>query len=960
MASPYTTRSRLLTGCIFLLIAAIGLISWLGRCHPMANDQDESVVAKSAHLHDESVIGAARANSIEGSDIRQSRANGSGHNELLRGGAAAHRPPPNDARWVDLLIVEKSTGAPQPNALVRWYDDDAKQRFLGEQWYHNSRGEAADDIEYRYFFEDDRWGGYADARMSTELYEDQVADASGWRTRADANGRARVTLGQRYTTVAVENGALYGVIEIRDNTIPPAGGYRVELIPDIALTLRVVDEKGAPCSGVPVGLQEFNYEHRRHRYDNDYASHAVTNEMGLATIPHLQTLCVDSDFGTGASANVTDSSGAKRMAWHARILLFGSRDMGVAFDPAAPPRQPIVLLLPPTGSLRVRAECGGRFAGNSECAQLEVQFGWDRDLPVRDYQTARFDNDGWARFPLVPLGLNIRVYTECFGSISKHCAGPTVRGQEVEVVMSYRDTIVMAGTLLSPDRAPMRNVRINVRSLIDRNPGSDSSSHSTENVTATDSDGRFAISLGAADEPIFVEQLLIDLIDAPARPQGYALRGRMLQAGQYELGEVILEDLPLLVAGEVRADKGPFVGEASVSVERLMPPEGDDQEAEWVHSGLLNWYAREAKGGRFEMYGRYEPGMYRLQVHAQHIMPHNPIPFRLGEKDLRVDLRLACKIAASALLPANSPEDQVRFLLVPSDANAMRPPAEVSDDSMTDVARERHGFITVDANGRTDVQWDGLLPGTYSLRIESWMQGQVLASIPGVVVPPPATPDSRLADIDLRHKLRVVEVAVRGPDGAKLRSYDGKFFATSSHGKAWGETQASSESRLVMPTGPYEVLVCMIGYRPMPLRGDSPRAEVRVEPWPTVAVCFPNLPTLPNRASVRVRLHGPDVVDKPMCDIRYLRPKYQAVDVEKGVAHVPIGDGPHRLTVLLYTDYVFLNGAIVRDRKESDVGVTSEPVTLWPGQATVEVMVPEDNWRKAIESSAKKDSEAGF
>ena len=951
VSTPPPTQKALLAALVLLFVAAIGITLLQGDGEPLRGDDAAAATAARANAAEAADGGFRRSDADGPTDASASGAAGSERAAALGDDMGSGRPLPEDARWVELLVVDKATGTPQPDALVHWYDDSAFE-FASR----NQNGEGED--------EDDNWN---EALQSLFRYGERVAGAAGWRTRADADGKARVTLGKEWTKVVVTHGGLYGELNLRDNSVPPAGGYRVELVPDVAITVRVVDDRGEPCAEFPVGLAAFDAANSDTVLSVSDVALAFTDAKGLATIPHLQSRCTTDSEATGSvfssrrwgwgRGRAPDGTTPPKPVWHVRALLVGWRDKGVAFDPAAPPTEPVELRLPPTGKLRVRAESGGKPVTDFRMAYANRSQGEHEEWNPLDRGTqAKPEADGWARFSHVALGLRFKLYADAEGGMRGVNAGPTAPGQEVDAVLrSADDRIFIAGRLLTPERTPARNVRISVRAV-----GEDLWMHE---VAKTDDEGRFHVNLGSADEPQMAQKLWIDTVVKDGLPQRGEVPGRALRNGREELGDVVLGDAPLLVAGVVLGDGKPLAGEADLVVERQLPPREGQREGDW--QWIDGQYAHKGKDGRFVVRGPAEPGVYRLNVGSERALPHDPIPFRLGADDLKVDLRLGGKLAASALLPPKTPAEQVRFTLVPSKPSGpqSRPMSDNGPNSLLlpgsssgdgGQSGEHRANVEVDAQGRADARWDTLPPDTYTLRVELWMQGLELASIPGVVVPPPATPDPRLVDIDLRTAVRVVQLAIRGADGKPPAECYGATFVTNNARGDWrGEQLWDADVDLLLAPGPYELLVCVQGHRPLPVRGDGPRVEARIEAWPQVTVRLANPPKLPEGATVRAWLVGPTMPPAKYETAwhngdrsEHLQANGEMAPFENGVLRLPIADGLHTLHLGVYND----NGG-------HEIALTP-PVTVLPSQTEIAVTVPDAEWQKAITGLPKNEADS--
>lgn len=844
--------------------------------------------------------------------------------------ATPTRPLPADARWVEVLVVDKATGAPAPGAQVHWHDDSAVAYL------------EADDAE--------RW---SDAMLALFRNPEHVASKAGWRVRADGAGKARVTIGKSFTIVGASLGATYGTLQIRGDEAPPAGGYRLELEPDSALSVRVVDDGGRPCAGIGIGLLATTVG----KPDVAVAFStplAFCDADGRATLTRLLLRCrVDTVLGTPTSwgPNVEAVDSAARLVWRVRAILPGSRDMGVAFDPTTPPTEPLQLRLPPTGRMTVRAELGGAPVKSMRRASIQHVLTEDEN-PNAERTQAIADAAGVARFPFVALGARFWVTGDANGGMEQTVDGPTLRGQDVEVVLrSPADAAVVAGRLLDAGRQPMRHCKISLHAL-----GNDLRLHAT---ARTDGDGGFVVNLGAVQQPTPAATLWIETLGPNAMPKRAELRERTVRSGREELGDVVLADAPTLVAGTVTLAGEPFAGDATFEVEVFTPPGDAMSTGRW--RPLDDQYGGKDATGRFAIRGNHGPGRYRLAVTCAEALPIDPIEFPIGATDVTVALQPGAQLAASVLLPPGAPIDQLRFTLVPS-----RPIAEPKRtntflflsprDARRDLTSRLRGDAVADADGQGTIRWDLLPPDTYTLRVELWLQRREVLAIPGIVAPPPGAADPRLARIDLRDAMRVVTLRVRAHDGGELGDAKVTVFAAGpTVGVPWRTTSFwGPPMQLLLAPEPYDLTVCVPGLRPALARGAAPTFDVRMEPWPLVTVRVAGAADLPPGTKVEARFVGPERPAAPFEDDRfggdcndYLYPRSEGVVVEAGVARLPIGDGPHALRV-----------AIANDAARTDVDLPAA-VTALPSQAEVAVTIPAEAWQQAQARLAERPAETG-
>lgn len=805
---------------------------------------------------------------------------------------ATQRPLPDNPKWIVVKVVEKATGSPLAGAVVHWFDETSWE-YLMEK------------------------GGESEQYRELHWQGERFAELAGWRTRSDAQGLARVTSAE-WTTVLAQHGTLHGKTILRGRTVEPIGGHVVELVPDLSLTVRVVDDRGTPTADVPITVSVLDKDGDQVASFGWSSIHRSRAPDGLATIQHLQSLRAEVQGNSGP--------GAAKLEWRVRLFLPGHLDPGVAFDVAAPPAEPIELRLPPCGSLRVRAEFAGKPVPGFRTAWLSQE----RGNEWRGFQSNRLatvDADGQARFSFVPLAQEYQVGSDAIGGLYRKTPGPQHPGQEVEVLLSPADdAMIVTGRLLLPDRTPAGDRRITVRAT--------GPNLRAQPELRTDHEGRFVVSLGSPRKDNRLDQLWFELQKKGEVPLRAEAAGRTLRPGIEELGDLLLDGGALLVAGNLVAGGQPFTDPVSLRVEREEPGAAG-RPARWRRvDGQLEY--KDGSGG-FTIRGTAQPGRHRLVVNSENLLPVVPIEFQVGATDVVVALDPGQGLAASLLLPEQAPTEAVTAVLV----SAVPPtpaPENPRNNRLTQRPEGRRG-------NRHDLRWPSIPAGTYSLEIRLWTVDKPLVAIPDIVLPLPAAGDPRLVDIDLRTLLRVVAFTMREAGGDAVSDNEGVLFPTAqASANEWlAHGFWSASPRVLLPAGPYDLLVCLSGYRPQPVRGNSDQVEVRLDRWPTIVVHVPEIPKLPDRARVQVALQPTE--RSPLRyrtqwssgdRAEYVAPPQRNVTVVAGKASVPIGEGLHTLRVSLSANR----------RSHTLEGHTPQQVLSTVGE--VVVTVPKEQWEKAI------------
>jgi hypothetical protein len=495
---------------------------------------------------------------------------------------------------------------------------------------------------------------------------------------------------------------------------PPAGAQRAG---DDDLVIAVRDAAGEPVPGVPVGVR-----------------------IDAAGSQLLWRSVTEGAAGTarfaGGSAQIRET--ADLGTRHAAVLAFPlAGGPEVALDRAALPREPVVLVLPPTGAVEIVIDD----AAGVPAADLEVELRSPQELLQGPgfvaAGTAKPEN-GVARFAWVGLGQDLRAVARRAGQnlpAVLDFAGPRLPGQTVvEHVMlqpaDARPVLVMH--VHDPLDAPVADEDLRIV-MIARRPGSTSTG--TFNLR-TDSRGvlRLLLEDGLGEQAERRLQLRATSMGARVAVPD------VLRAGDNDLGVVRLQPPPRLCSGIVLGPDGKPVEGAHVSVS-LQRREGTSawreplRDTEAVTTGA---------DGRFAVHGEAGEGELGVEVAAAGFRPLGPEPFARGA-ELRLVLEAAATVTGTVLL---GEVIEIQDVVV-----------ELSQDGRTVQERlQRRG-------SQGAFEFTGLPGGTASVRL------RVLGERGGLLVdgvllrPGEVTADPRLQDVDLAAGRRAVRFTVVGTDG---------------------------------------------------------------------------------------------------------------------------------------------------------------------------------------------------
>jgi hypothetical protein len=384
-----------------------------------------------------------------------------------------------------------------------------------------------------------------------------------------------------------------GVVEANEVESSPPLRVRIEVLEDFDLTVRVLEAEGGPAEDVPLSLvaEGFDLE-------------IVTDEDGIGRFEHVGILTQES----------------KEWAVEADVLML--QPPRVELGRLLPRREPVLIHLPPTGSVRIHVEdADGTPVEDGSTVYIFVP-----DTSARSTGRTRA---GGTRFSHVELGLDLRAITSRgFGGQREsdlRFAGPLVRGEEVEqkVVLGL-ETPVLPLRVLLPGNRPFAKESLTVRT------SSDGGRNTMRNVR-TDEEG--LVRLDLRQEP-GETRLVVTVNGWTGKEVGAGFELALpLATGILEGRKVMLEPAPVLLAGRV--------------VDHAGRPVVSHEDENGVHDGLAIDYS--VPGGwcvdgrtlRTDPQGNFEVRMFcadgELLVRVQRQGKGGPAQrVRVGATDLRL------------------------------------------------------------------------------------------------------------------------------------------------------------------------------------------------------------------------------------------------------------------------------------------------------------------------------------
>ena len=542
------------------------------------------------------------------------------------------------------------------------------------------------------------------------------------------------------------------------------------------LTVRVIDERGALVADVPVGVGEVG----RIADDEDDAMRLRTDAHGLVTFRDVDRLTEK----TRASARFVVYLRFPEL--HASL---------VAVDPRAPPEKPVELVMHATGHLvvefvdeegRAVAPHGDlllswREAGASKGPGVVGTGGaaiWSDDRGPKSFGSGgtfcqlALGGDGRAVADWVGLGLEFEAmarvddYPRAKGS----GPGPRAAGEaaRITVPLGRRGPIFHARVRERRDGRvePVAKRPLTLQCVATEDeplpPQSVFENEGAPAGTTTDAAGELRFDASKRFAKMRDSVRFARLIEASADEGTHAFASRSLPPecfGDVDLGEVLLEPCPPLVAGHVVDDARAPVAGAEIWVEPRLPASSLQPQ----RAGILRARGRSDAGGAFVIRGLSRDATLAVSArgaasHGSHQLPIAPaVVFTLGAQDVTLVEHGCGQLSGRILVDDDFPRMHLAVFLRRVESGGGAPyefrtaPALNGDFDFEQVPA---GLVAID-----------VALGRYSQR------PHVLATIVDVELRSGATcRDRRLDPLDLRGRLRRAHVEVVDDAGAPVNT----------------------------------------------------------------------------------------------------------------------------------------------------------------------------------------------
>ncbi len=538
---------------------------------------------------------------------------------------------------------------------------------------------------------------------------------------ADEHGVARGPVSEAGGFVFVEKDGLFGLGDF--DHFHEGGSTTVHLARDLALRVRVVDGSGAPVSDVPVAL--------RYRDEDEVGDALVvaTGSDGVAELRHLQD-----EFEGGR----IEGEGVS-----VALALLSIEPIEVPLAPGPLPAGILELVLPPTGRLEVRLEDSrGGLVREKSLVELEIvpdappdaDAEWERRYLRRSHDDRvlrRVGSAGRVLVERIGLGLELDVRVRPLERLSPAATrglGPTRAGElAVLRVTGLTSLSRLTGRLVRSDGSPFAGAEVSTSLSVTPEEGGE---RGRSPALETDAEGRFALELDGDWPTSGRFDFMLGTTTSDGQRWWWTNEWQAeLVPGENDLGDLVLEALPLVAAGRVTDEAGRPI---AAVVELSLP----GAEEGWKVSD------RTTADGAFSLQARVDAPEVEVSFDAAGYAARS-VTLPTGATDVVVALALGGGIEGQLLVADERAYESLSVAVRSADTE------ERSEASTFEGGR----FALSD-----------LPPGLYELLVEVHAEPESTVRIPDVrVLPGEVMRDPRLQPLDLGG-LRTLSIALEGND----------------------------------------------------------------------------------------------------------------------------------------------------------------------------------------------------
>ena len=680
-----------------------------------------------------------------------------------------------------------------------------------------------------------------DLRSAEELRD--ALPAGGRRLIADEAGRVDAPAPAGTIAVFARHGDRHGrtFCEPDDPGVVEIGVRRTRSQP---LRVRVVDADGAPIPGIGVQLKYVT-----HDGDTRFLSRGMgpDDTVDLANLDELVE-------GTRQGAT-----------WRLRPDRPGARET-VEVDPRSMPEEPVVLQMPPSGTLTLRFEDeAGRPVGSLPGVWLSPESRGPGPAPPGQGSFFGPIEEGRLTIAGLPVGrrwsLRVPAGPGVARDVRASVAGPRQVNEVVQGSIRLVDDSPLArGRLVDEAGAPLADRTC--RYVIPRARGSAEAPR--ERTLRSDAEGRFAIPVPTTRRTGAERHLRFLLLHGSDESPwlGRWEWPRSIESAEVDLGDAVLTPAGRRLRGRVVDDAGSGVCGASVRIEVNSPEREAGGEEDVVFGGGrgevlgyagssgppgLKFSVSTDERGRFEVFAADADATLSLTAEKAGFGPEPRLTLDAAVEEVLLPLPRAGAIAGSLALPAGLEAGRLR-IGVDGDAGRRRYDAP------------RH-MRCVDAGGHFRLR--RVPAGLHSIQVHLDDLREPILEVTGIRVESGAlAEDPRLREIDLTCVVRSFDLEITDELGRSVP--EGSLVLVSRDDPGAEEHSFAfrgGRARFVVPRGSYRAELNARGLRTftVPVLEDQQGIEMRS--GIPVRLSIPpalELPVSPSRLAIRLIAPAPE------------------------------------------------------------------------------------------------------
>ncbi|MCB9833287.1 MAG: hypothetical protein H6807_12515 [Planctomycetes bacterium] len=638
--------------------------------------------------------------------------------------------------------------------------------------------------------------------------------------RSDAEGRLLVPRSRQRVQLLAMNESEWGegrLHEGQDELV-------IEVRPQRAVNVRVVDVAGAPAIDVPVAWRLRGDDGRGY----DVASARTDAPAGRCRLIHR-----DRRRNGGTWRHVVALQGAF------------AEPVEAAIDPEALPEREILLVQPAAGVIEVEVV-------DAEGERIENVVFWLNAHPVgpgaeEDPRAESWNRErmihglvraGRARLGPVGLGLELVVTLmdherRLHDPQSLTVTGPTAAGQSVPlrfVLPAWSDRCILSGRLLDEAQEALAATRIEVQDELRSRAWTNRDGRSC----STDADGHFEIALEAKPQSEGERRIAVfkrSSEDPKAEKAEVDISG--WAAGRHELGDLILRPPPIVASGRVLGPDGGGVAGATVQARPVAEEPGQPR----VFLGWDEAQGRTDAEGAFVLRGDLEDAEIMVAA-AREGLRADEIRVARGSRELELRMHALARFTVKLEVAEGTAREELYVGLEPAEKPFHGGGNRLRDD----------GVFTAEVEG-----------GRYRFRVAGRPQGRDPQIVhESVVLDLVAGEELDLGTLRIERIGVDLLLRVELPAGATEHSLPGRVLAfvpdaTEPVAEQW-RTLNGEAIRLHVPALPVEVEIQAGGYRYRRNRIDRREATIKLERGLEVRLECPALGDLGEGVTLQLKL----------------------------------------------------------------------------------------------------------